>query len=330
MEDGRLVAAVLRGQQSQFGVLVERYQRALVCSARLLTHNVDDAEDLAQETLVDAYRNLNTLREPRKFRAWLFGILRHKCQRHLERRRPEEFHLEDWQETLTAPASMSGDELLPLLESLPLADREVLVARYLHELSVADIATLFAISVPAAEGRCRRARARLRTLVNAQDEERTCKLLASLLAFPISHGFSNRVLREVSIMASTTTKSTAAGAGILACLYGWKGAVTLGAVLVIGAGIATPMIAHHEHEIALARGKSVALHNKQTVDPVTLGKQQTQEALKQDLQYILLYAQENISNRQKQRELIVMNSDGSQNHQLVQSALILDDPSLAE
>jgi RNA polymerase sigma-70 factor (ECF subfamily) len=277
MDDGRLVAAVLRGQRSEFGVLVERYQRALVHSARLLTRNAEDAEDLAQETLVDAYRNLGTLRDQRKFRAWLFGILRHKCLRHLQRRRPEELHLEDWQETLSAPAPVSNDELLPLLESLPLGDREVLVARYLHELSFADIATLLGISVSAAETRCRRARERLRALVDDQDEARTRQLLAGLLALPISHSFSGRVLREVSILATTTTKSTAVGSGILALLCGWQGAVMLGAVLLIGGGIAVPVI---HHAVIVAQAKELKAKNYRTV-----------QLLKADVLPVLIYCQ---------------------------------------
>ena len=83
MEDGKLVTTVLRGKQSDFGILVERYQRALIASARHLTRNTDDAEDLAQDALVDAYRQLDTLRNPQKFRAWLFGIFPHKCLQYL-------------------------------------------------------------------------------------------------------------------------------------------------------------------------------------------------------------------------------------------------------
>lgn len=164
MDDRQLIEATLRGDAEAFGVLVHRYQHTLVAAARHLTRNAEDAEDLAQEALVDAYRNLRTLRDLDKFRGWLFGILRHKCLNALRRRAPEHLALDDFAETLPSPAPDDGTDLALLLDQLPLAMREVLAARYVQELSYEEIAEALGANVNAVRVRCFRARERLREL----------------------------------------------------------------------------------------------------------------------------------------------------------------------
>ncbi len=85
MDETALIRATLHGKVDAFGTLACRYQRELVACARHLTGSAEDAEDLAQEALVKAYQDLRTLREPGKFRAWVFTILRNLCLNHLQR-----------------------------------------------------------------------------------------------------------------------------------------------------------------------------------------------------------------------------------------------------
>ena len=72
--DAELVRAALQGRTQQFAVLVERYQNLVyhVLLSRLCRH--EDAEDLAQETFLRAFRRLDELEEPAKFGPWLRRI----------------------------------------------------------------------------------------------------------------------------------------------------------------------------------------------------------------------------------------------------------------
>jgi len=167
MDDNSLIEATLAGNVEAFGTLVERYQHVLVASARHLIRNAEDAEDLAQEALVDAYRSLRALQDRTKFRAWLFGILRHKCLTWLQQRRPEPLPLSD-AESLPSPAADAGTDLAELLDGLPIAYREILAARYVQELSYEEIAEALGTSVNNARVRCCRARERLRELFAAR------------------------------------------------------------------------------------------------------------------------------------------------------------------
>jgi len=169
MDDITLIEATLAGNVEAFGVLVEQYQHGLVASARHLTRCTDDAEDLAQEALIDAYTHLRSLQDRGKFRAWLFGILRHKCLNYLQRRKPEGLPIDAYAESLPAPAPPDGAELAELLDGLPLEYREILAARYLQELSYAEIAEVLGTTVNTVRVRCCRARERLRELFAARN-----------------------------------------------------------------------------------------------------------------------------------------------------------------
>jgi RNA polymerase sigma-70 factor (ECF subfamily) len=163
MDDAVLIEATLSGEADAFGTLVRRYQDRLVAAARHLTRNADDAEDLAQEALVDAYRNLRALKDRARFRGWLFAILRNKCLTYLSRTKLETVPLED-DDAMAAPMPDDGADLAELLDSLPLAMREVLAARYVQELSYDEIAEALGVPAVTVRVRCCRARERLREL----------------------------------------------------------------------------------------------------------------------------------------------------------------------
>lgn len=169
MDETALIEATLRGDVEAFGKLVQRYQHSMVASARHLTRNADDAEDLAQEAFVDAYRNLGLLKDRAKFRAWLFGILRHKCLTYLQRRRPEPVSLDEIGDLPAATAGDDGADLAELLDSLPLPYREILAARYLQELSYEEIAAALGTTVNVVRVRCCRARERLRAIYASRE-----------------------------------------------------------------------------------------------------------------------------------------------------------------
>lgn len=71
-----LVARVRNGDPKAFGEIYDRYGRLIraVCYDRL--SNQADAEDLAQEVFLRAYRRLDQLRQPERFGHWLVGIAR--------------------------------------------------------------------------------------------------------------------------------------------------------------------------------------------------------------------------------------------------------------
>ena len=77
-QDAELVIASLGGDRQAFGEIVSRYQSLLCALAYSTVGDIAHSEDIAQEAFVEAWKKLDTLREPAKLKSWLCGILRFK------------------------------------------------------------------------------------------------------------------------------------------------------------------------------------------------------------------------------------------------------------
>ena len=156
-----------------FDELIRRYRRPLTAAAYHLCGDADSAQDIVQETLLDAYRGFAGLREADKVGAWLYAILRRKASSYRRAKKPE-FELPD------DPPSADHDLLEELtrgivieqLEHLSAEDREVLAGKYLLGLSYDELAQSLGVSNVALRARCLRAKEKLRkALSNSMAEE---------------------------------------------------------------------------------------------------------------------------------------------------------------
>ena len=80
LTDETLVNLTLLGNNEAFEALVIRYQKKVISSAYSITKNYHLAEDVMQDSFVTAWTKLNTLKEPRKFGAWICNIARNNAK----------------------------------------------------------------------------------------------------------------------------------------------------------------------------------------------------------------------------------------------------------
>jgi len=86
-DDGTIVQRVLHGDVEAFGVLVRRYREAFGRYAVAFCGDADLAADAMQEAWIRAFDALATCRQPDRFGAWFFRILRNQCHNQRTRRR---------------------------------------------------------------------------------------------------------------------------------------------------------------------------------------------------------------------------------------------------
>jgi RNA polymerase sigma factor (sigma-70 family) len=82
-----IIKRVLKGDQSAFAQLVERYQNYVFTLVLRFTENREDAEEIAQDVFVKAYRSLADFRGDAKFSTWLFAITRTSCLSFLRKKK---------------------------------------------------------------------------------------------------------------------------------------------------------------------------------------------------------------------------------------------------
>ena len=142
-----MVAAIL-GNLEAFEQLVVRYRPAVVRLARTIVGS-DYAEDVAQESLLLAFKALPTIEEPGKFAAWLSQITRHRALRfskkestQLSRRVPLDEALLDQIEALARPITERerDESMIRALDSLPDDYAMPLRLKFLDEMPLERIA----------------------------------------------------------------------------------------------------------------------------------------------------------------------------------------------
>ncbi len=87
-DEAKLVARSLKQDHDAFGQLVERYATVIANLAYRMVGDRTEAEDLAQETFVAAFKSLPTFRAESKFSTWLYRIAANKCKDWLRAKRP--------------------------------------------------------------------------------------------------------------------------------------------------------------------------------------------------------------------------------------------------
>jgi len=161
--DRFLVAAAQAGDLQAFEALVRRHQDSAYRVALRMLGSKADAEDTAQEALVQAWRRLSTFRGESAFSTWLYRIVTNRCLNVRAARRPMEA-LPDvlMNRDGDPPEALERSERLHALAhgllELSAEQRAALVLRELEGLSYEEIAQVLGVSVPAVKGRIHRAR----------------------------------------------------------------------------------------------------------------------------------------------------------------------------
>ena len=181
--DETLVMLTLAGEQNAYAALVARYEKAVVVSAVSVTHNVNMAEDSAQDAFITAWIKLNMLREPGKFGAWVCRIAKN-CAKNTVMRFQSFISLDDGEKPVADIADSKqpnpGDtyelseekELLhETIGKLPEKVRRIIDLHYFEDLSVAEIALKMGISEGTVKWQLHEGRKRIRKELCAMNEE---------------------------------------------------------------------------------------------------------------------------------------------------------------
>jgi RNA polymerase sigma-70 factor (ECF subfamily) len=158
-----------RRQKESFEAAFESFYREHVAEvyqyALAVLGNSPDAEDVTQQTFLNAYRAFERGERPRKAHNWLIKIAHNVCRMRWRQssRRPQEVPLERAGEPAAPDDDRpSLDEVLSALAKLPFNQRAAIVMREVEDRSYAEIAEVLGVTVPAVEALLFRARGNLR------------------------------------------------------------------------------------------------------------------------------------------------------------------------
>ena len=189
-EEIRLARNLLAGQAEAFDRFVELFRSKIFQYSLMMCGHREDAEEVAQDTLLKVFESFDRLREPERVRAWVFRIARNAC--YMKRRKSvfapaqelslddflprsgesaegRKLEIADWsalpdEQALRAELRETIDRAI---QELPEIYRAVIVLRDVEELTTEETAQVLDIQQDAVKTRLHRARLALRQKLDA-------------------------------------------------------------------------------------------------------------------------------------------------------------------
>ena len=210
-DDVQLIRRVLSDDDEAFNILVQRYQRGVHALVWRKVSDFHYAEEITQDTFLQAYKKLSTLKNPKQFAGWLYVIANRLCINWLQRHKPAMQSLEDTpmeeieessyihytSEQREAEGTEHRYEIAEkLLSKLPESERTVMTLHYLGEMTAKEISKFLGVSINTITNRLWRARKRLR-----EDQELLVQDVLGGLQFPAN--LTENIMRQVADLKPT-------------------------------------------------------------------------------------------------------------------------------
>lgn len=156
-EDAKLVKEVLGGCVESFEVIVNRYEMTILKFIYSMIKDKEASEDITQEVFITVYNKLDTFDDKYKFSNWILRIAKNKCIDYVRKyRKINEENIDDVKSMAITSKEISPEQTLEFKETkraieeyinrLEHMDREIIMLRYLKEVTFNDISKILEIS----------------------------------------------------------------------------------------------------------------------------------------------------------------------------------------
>lgn len=171
--DAELVQEILAGHKEAFALLAGRYERSVRATAVSIVKKQHAADDIAQEAFVRAWQNLPELRNPTVFGPWLMKITR-RCAIDSLKKQPSLKYSDSLDSLAAHERNGRLDEknqyLLEAIQTLPKAERQVVMLRYFGPHTVRELAVILNRSIGTVTKQLSRAHRRLKNRLLESNE----------------------------------------------------------------------------------------------------------------------------------------------------------------
>lgn len=172
--DNEIISRVLSGEQALYAQLVKRYQNFVFTIVLRYTTNREDAEEIAQDVFVKAYRSLADFRGESKFSTWLYTIVTTTCITFLRKKKvpvhsldnEHVFEMADNQNSAfranQVEQKSKAQAINEAIKLLSVDDARIITLFYQAEQSLEEIGRIIGVDPNTAKVKLHRARQRLR------------------------------------------------------------------------------------------------------------------------------------------------------------------------
>ena len=209
--DVELIHSILLGDEHAFSILVKKYQKSVHALAWRKIGDFHIAEEITQDTFLQAHKKLASLKNPSQFAGWLYVITDRLCRSWLRQRQLKMQSLETTSEETLEEIDYSNyvreqrentavehrrQIVQGLMEKLPESERTVMVLYYLGEMTCEEISKFLGVSSNTVRSRLHRARERLKN-----EEPIIQETLGSI---PLSPNLIENIMRNIDEIKQTS------------------------------------------------------------------------------------------------------------------------------
>ncbi len=180
--DEQLVKDYLNGDKNSFTEIVNRYLKSIYNFSYRLIGGQKEAEDTTQEVFLKTWKNIKKFDTKKNFKTWVFSIAKNTCIDYLRKRKDIPMSMFDNEdggnviEDNLIDVELKADELFALAQNkkhietimsgLSITQKEVIVLKYVNEMSLSEVAEIMNIPTDTAKSHYRRALIKMRKLLN--------------------------------------------------------------------------------------------------------------------------------------------------------------------
>ncbi|MFA6430235.1 MAG: RNA polymerase sigma factor [Candidatus Paceibacterota bacterium] len=182
-KDLDLIKDYLNGDEASFPKLVDIYLKSIFNFSYRIIGSEKDAEDITQEIFLKVWKNLKKFDIEKSFKTWIFSIAKNTCIDYLRKKRDipmSVFDDEDGgnfiQDNLESEESSPEEKIIlkenkkifdEILKELSITQREIIVMKYVNELSLSEVAEIMNMPKDTVKSHHRRALLKMRDILNA-------------------------------------------------------------------------------------------------------------------------------------------------------------------
>ncbi len=171
IQDEYYIDRVLQGDHSSYAILVERHKDMVYTLASRMLKNREEAEEVAQDAFLKAFRSLKRFRKESRFSTWLYRIVYNLCVSHLRKNKKQVQSLDDnnyhvdpedpHQKMDQLEASDRSRFIRQALERLGYDEQTIITLYYQDDQSIAEIAEVTLLTQANVKVKLYRARQKL-------------------------------------------------------------------------------------------------------------------------------------------------------------------------
>ena len=263
------------GNSRGFDVIYNETSSYVYARARMIMKDEQDANDLVQDTYIQAYQNINSLQDPQNIFAWLGGIayrqgmkiyrkkndvlLDEDCEGFFEQIESEDI---SWSPELSAEQKAVGNIVAEIIDELPPLQKAALTAFYYDGMKIDEIAQMYDCSSNTIKSRLNYAKKFVREKVETREKQDNVRLhsvggvsifflgihqLLSLPKYTVSQAISGQILSTIYDFLKIDYKSLASKSFTAKSLSAAKTALIVGSATVGTLTIVATSVAAYNH-----------------------------------------------------------------------------------